>query len=88
MKQYWRYVIARYGAYPILWSLSDDLADPPPALANRIRQDLQAQFLLPTPPGTEIIRYVGSTEPCHHPLTVNEAGLPAALRLSAAGATG
>ena len=72
MKQHWRYVIARYGAYPVLWNLADDLADPPKAIASRVPQSLQ--WVLSPSPGawTEIARYVRGTDPYHHPLTVNE----------------
>ena len=74
MKQHWRYVIARYGAYPVLWNLSDDLADPPPSIASRVPKALQ--YVLAPPGWTEIARYVRSTDPYHLLLTVNEGGLP------------
>lgn len=72
MKKHWRYVIARYGAYPVLWNLADEAVDPPAAIASRFPTSMQ--WLLPPSPGdwTEIARYIRSTDPSHHPLTVNE----------------
>src|SRR5207245_2581651 len=80
MKKHWRYVIARYGAYPVLWNLSDDLSDPPQAIATRFPQ---LQWLLSPSPGgwTEIARYVRSTDPYHHLLTANEQIPPADIPL-------
>lgn len=70
MKKHWRYVIARYGAYPVLWNLGDEVNDPPPNIAARIPEDLR--FVISPPGWTEIARYVRATDPYHHPLTVNE----------------
>jgi Protein of unknown function (DUF4038)/Domain of unknown function (DUF5060) len=73
MKKHWRYLIARYGAYPIVWNLSDDLTDPPASIASRVSQAYPGEV---TPGWTEIARYVRATDPYHHPLTVNEDAQP------------
>ena len=74
MKQHWRYIIARYGAYPVLWNLADEVTDPPQAIASRFPRS--AKWALSPAGWTEIARYVRGTDPYHHPLTVNEAVSP------------
>src|SRR5262249_42463204 len=34
MKQHWRYVVARYGAYPAFWILGGEVTDPPEEVAR------------------------------------------------------
>jgi len=71
MKQHWRYIIARYSAYPVLWNLADEATDPPPAIAARVPQTYH--WLLSQPGAwTEIARYIRAIDPNHHLLTVNE----------------
>lgn len=79
MKQHWRYIIARYGAYPVFWNLADEITDPPPAIAARFPKSMRSWL---SPPGwTEIARYVRVTDPYHHPVTVNESVQPADIPL-------
>jgi hypothetical protein len=61
LERHWRYIIARYGAYPVLWILGGEVASP-----------LNA----PGPSGwAQVARYIRATDPYHHPLTAHE-GLP------------
>jgi hypothetical protein len=78
MKQQWRYIIARYGAYPVFWIAGGETYDPPPAerqkwaaLASEVVGDVPK-------PGdwTEIVRYIRRTDPYHHPLSVHEIDPP------------
>ena len=70
MKKHWRYVIARYGAYPVFWIVGGEINDPPPGVRT----------LRPWPPHpnlipggwSEVARYIRVTDPYHHPLTVHE----------------
>ena len=56
MKQHWRYLIARYGAYPVFWIAGGEVVD-------------TDEY----PTGwTEIVRFIRSIDPYHHPLTVHE----------------
>jgi hypothetical protein len=73
MKQHWRYLIARYGAYPIVWNLSDDLDDAPVSIARRISQAYPGGV---TAGWTEIARYIRATDPYHRLLTANEDAQP------------
>ena len=73
MKQHWRYIVARYGAYPAFWIVGGEVMDPPPSVADRYPKAIRA-FV--TPGWTEIARYVRSIDPYHHPLTVHEPSPP------------
>jgi hypothetical protein len=64
LKKHWRYVIARYGAYPVFWIVGGEVSDPPGKSPST--DD-------PVPGGwTEIARYLRATDPYHHPITVHE----------------
>jgi len=54
IKRHWRYVIARYGAYPVTWILAGEIAD-----ETKWGQG----------PWAEIARYVREIDPYKHPLT-------------------
>ena len=68
LEKHWRYIIARYGAYPVFWILGGEVFDPPEEVAKKAQmkpaKDLGGW--------TEIGRYVRATDPYHHPLTVHE----------------
>jgi hypothetical protein len=79
MKKHWRYIIARYGAYPVLWLAGGEVLDALPqqqtgdgyeshraALAKRIA----------VPGWTEVVRYIRETDPYHHPLSLHEVPPP------------
>ncbi len=54
IKRHWRYLIARYGAYPVTWILAGEIAD-----ETKWGQG----------PWAEIARYVRNMDPYKHPLT-------------------
>ena len=56
MKKHWRYIIARYGAYPVVWIAGGEVSDPADAPTG----------------WPEVLRYIRETDPYHHPLTVHE----------------
>ncbi|MGB8115172.1 MAG: DUF4038 domain-containing protein, partial [Candidatus Sulfotelmatobacter sp.] len=70
MKQHWRYIIARYGAYPVLWVVGGEVYDPPEKPGQK-----PLAFFGKTIPGgwTEVARYIHATDPYHHPVTVHQA---------------
>ena len=77
MKQHWRYIIARYGAYPVFWIAGGELYDPPPDQRARLAalsHDL-ATFL-DSRGWTDIVRYIRSTDPYHHLLAAHEVDPP------------
>jgi hypothetical protein len=77
MKRHWRYVVARYGAYPVVWLVGGEVVDPPKDLAAKI------------PPGfvdipggwTEVARYLKSMDPYRHLVSAHEAPPPLDLPL-------
>jgi len=72
MKQHWRYVIARYGAYPVFWLTGGEVYDPP---MSQRRNDAADAFLY-APGWTEVARYIREHDPYHHPLSVHEVDPP------------
>jgi len=54
MKRHWRYLIARYSAYPVIW-----------ILAGEIPEETKAGH----GPWAEVATYLRSIDPYHHPLT-------------------
>ena len=66
MKQHWRYLIARWGAYPTIWCLAGEATMPFYLSKTRDRDaEMQKQGW------SEIARYVRETDPYHHPITVH-----------------
>jgi hypothetical protein len=79
VKQHWRYLIARYGAMPVVWCAAGEAnlnwyLDKPFPIDDR-KQVTQ---------WTEVMRYIRATDPYHRPLTIHPTGIG---RLSARHAT-
>jgi hypothetical protein len=66
MKQHWRYLIARWGAYPVVWCLAGE-ATMPFYLATDKEGDRKKQMI----GWTEIGQYVRETDPYSHPVTIH-----------------
>lgn len=66
MKKHWRYLIARYGAYPVVWCLAGE-AIMPYYLSTHKEKDIDIQ----KKGWTEIARYVREIDPYHHPVTIH-----------------
>jgi len=64
IKRHWRYLIARYGAYPVIWILAGEI--PEEAKAGK-------------GPWAEVATYLRSIDPYHHPLTCHTGGYPRKL---------
>jgi hypothetical protein len=79
MKQHWRYLIARYGAMPMVWCAAGE-ANLPWYLAKGFPYDDRQQVH----DWTEVMRYIRATDPFHHLLTIHPTGIG---RLSARHAT-
>lgn len=73
MEQHWRYLIARYGAYPVFWVVGGELFDPPLQVASRL-----PEFARPSVPGgwTAVANYIRAVDPYRHPLTAHEGPPP------------
>ncbi len=66
MKKHWRNLIARYGAYPVVWCLAGEAAMPYYLAADKAaaRAEQIAGW-------TELGRYVRATDPYHNPITIH-----------------
>ncbi|HLJ14971.1 MAG TPA: DUF4038 domain-containing protein [Bryobacteraceae bacterium] len=66
MKQHWRNLIARWGAYPVIWCLAGE-ATMPFYLSKTRERDAEVQ----KHGWTELARYVRSVDPSRHPITLH-----------------
>ena len=66
MKQHWRYLVARWGAYPVVWCLAGE-GTMPFYLSKTPQQDAAAQ----KHGWTEVARYVRSIDAAHHVITIH-----------------
>ena len=66
MKTHWRNLIARWGAYPVVWCLAGEGAMPF-YLSKTKTEDAATQRRS----WTEVGRYVRSVDPYHHPITIH-----------------
>jgi hypothetical protein len=70
VKQHWRYLIARYGAMPVVWCAAGE-ANLPWYLAKGFPYDDRKQVT----DWTEVMRYIRATDPYHRPLTIHPTGI-------------
>ena len=82
LKKHWRYIIARYGAYPVFWIVGGEVYDPPEDAVRQLSSLksisnglISMPPMRPTPGWTSVTSYVRATDPYHHPVTVHE-GVP------------
>lgn len=74
MRRHWRYLVARYNAYPVIWCLAGEATMPYYLSENRERdRELQRQAW------TQLAAYVRAIDPGHHPITVHPTS-PASAR--------
>jgi len=66
VKKHWRYLIARWGAYPVVWCLAGE-GTMPYYLSKTPKEDAEIQ----KHGLTELARYVHETDPHHHPVTIH-----------------
>ena len=66
MKQHWRYIVARWGAYPTVWCLAGE-GTMPYYLSKTPKEDSAAQ----KQGWTEIARYVKAIDPLRQPITIH-----------------
>jgi hypothetical protein len=69
MKQHWRNLIARYGAYPVVWCLAGE-GSMPYYLRKRTPQGPEDEAFQ-MKGWAEVAAYVREIDPCHHPLTIH-----------------
>lgn len=66
MKKHWRYLVARYGAYPVGWILAGEVSMPF-YLSSHPKEDSELQVK----GFTELSAYVRSIDPYHHLITIH-----------------
>ena len=67
LKKHWRYLIGRYGAYPVLWCLAGETTSPYYLLDGT--EEWDRNKVIQKKGWTEIARYVRSEDPYRHPVT-------------------
>ena len=70
MKQHWRYLIARYGALPVVWCAAGE-ANLPWYLAKNFPYDDRKQVKQ----WTEVMQYMRDTDPFHRLMTIHPTGI-------------
>lgn len=70
LKRHWRYLIARYGAYPVTWCAAGE-ANLPYYLAEGFPFDDREQVR----DWTEVTRSLRETDPFHRPISIHPTGL-------------
>jgi hypothetical protein len=66
LKQHWRNIVARWGAYPVIWCLAGEGTMP-----YYLSQDKTGDSAAQKTAWTEIARYVRSVDPNHHSITIH-----------------
>jgi len=66
MKQHWRYLVARYGAYPVVWCLAGE-----GIMGYYLAEDRKKDSEIQKKGWTELAKYVREIDPFHHPLTIH-----------------
>lgn len=72
MKKHWRYLLARYGAFPVVWCMAGEatmLYYLSEARGNQTK--LQEAIAKARADWTEVTRYLRSIDPYHHPITLH-----------------
>jgi Protein of unknown function (DUF4038) len=72
MEMHWRYIIARYGAWPVVWCAAGE-ANLPWYLAKGFPYDDRQQVH----DWTQVMRYIRETDPFRRPLTVHPTAINA-----------
>jgi len=75
VKRHWRYLVARYSAYPVVWSLCGEIdlvypdfaKDIPESEREETRRDLARHW-------SEVCHYLAAVDPCGHPITAHPCG--------------
>lgn len=70
LDKHWRYVVARYGAYPVIWCVAGE-ANLPYYLTAGFPFDDREQVM----EWTKAARYLRSIDPFHRPLSIHPTGL-------------
>jgi len=75
IKKHWRYIIARWGAYPVIWCLAGE-----GAMEFYRSKDREKDVALQKRGWTEVGKYVRSTDPFHNLVTIHPSVPPSDAR--------
>ena len=72
MKRHWRNLVARYGAYPIVWCVAGEATMAYYiSLARSDKRKLEEYITKARAGWTEVTQYLGSIDAYHHPITIH-----------------
>ncbi len=71
MKKHWRNLLARYGAFPVVWCMAGEGTMPYYLAPADKRAELSADAKTGW---TEVARYLREIDPYHHPVTIHPSG--------------
>ncbi len=69
MKRHWRYVVARWGAWPVVWSVAGEAAMP---FYKSKKEDKPAESAFQKKGWSDIARYLRKLDPYHRLITIHE----------------
>jgi hypothetical protein len=75
MKRHWRYLIARWGAYPVAWCLAGEVSMPYYLADDRAQAERSQRS-----GWSEIARYIRSIDPSQRPLTAHSCAMSDSVR--------
>lgn len=70
MERHWRYLIARYGAHPVIWCLAGEMSMP-----WYLSKDSAGESQKQREGWPDVAAFVRKTDPYRHPLTVHPCGM-------------
>jgi len=72
MKKHWRNLVARYGAYPVVWCVAGEAVMPYYLSSVRDEKEKLEEYMAKARAGwTRVARYLRSIDPYHHPVTIH-----------------
>jgi hypothetical protein len=71
VKKHWRNLIARYGAWPVVWCLAGEVNMPTYSLGRDHATQRDAMRVAQEEGWTEVARYVRQLDPFHNPITAH-----------------
>jgi len=72
MKKHWRNLVARYGAYPVVWCVAGEAVMPYYLSPVRSDEDKLKEYVVKARAGwTRVTRYLRSIDPYDHPVTIH-----------------
>jgi len=72
MKKHWRNLVARYGAYPVIWCVAGEAVMPYYLSSSWSDNKKREEYVAKARAGwTTVARYLRSIDPYHHPITIH-----------------